>query len=97
MAMLMEKLHDIRATALRSNADQLPMSAKTVIPTGNHPAELEMWIFTLYESVTKCALEKILRSPGACYVSTNLHALNLHLSRVDCRYSVAKSRFNDFT
>ena len=51
------------------------MSAKTVILTGNHPAELEVWFYTLYESVTKCALDKFCEILGHAMCHRTLGAL----------------------
>ena len=74
MAMLIWKIHIIRATLmLRSNAGELPVSAKIVIPEGIDPAKVEVWFFTLYYFVTQFDLDRFCDPLGhsLCHLVTS--------------------------
>ena len=63
-AMLMWKIHMIRATVLRSNADQHSEPSKIEIPAGTGPAEVKVWFFSLYDSVAQDDLDTFCENLG---------------------------------
>ena len=74
MAMLVWKIHVIRATLLlRSMMDDPQVSSNTVIPDGSDPTEVEVWYFTLNDSVTVFDLARFCEPLGQhlCHMVTS--------------------------